>query len=229
MAVWRTSADIGGLHGFGPVDPEQDEPLFHADWERRAMSLTLAIGAAGRWSIDHSRATRESLPLTVYRANSYYQIWLDALDVQMQRYGMASAAELASGALEQPPVPLPRKLMAADVAAALARGSPVDRPASSPARFAVGDRVRTSSAMPAGHTRLPVYARGKVGIISLVHGVHVFPDVHARGEAPPFEEDPHWLYCVEFDGHTLWGDDCEPGLKVSIDAWEPYLEPEYNA
>lgn len=226
MAVWRTSADIGGLRGFGPVRPEQDEPLFHAAWERKAMSLTLAIGASGRWTIDHSRSARESLPVERYRADTYYQIWLDALDEQMKHYGMATAAELASGQMQVPPVALPRKLAAADVDAALARGSPVERPPTTPARFAVGDRVRVSDAMPAGHTRRPVYVRGKVGVVSIVHGVHVYPDVHSGGEAPPWEEDPHWLYTVEFDGRTLWGDDCEPGLTVSVDAWEPYLEAE---
>ncbi|MFA7503162.1 MAG: nitrile hydratase subunit beta [Burkholderiaceae bacterium] len=225
MGTWRTSADIGGLPGFGPVEPETDEPLFHASWEPAAMAITVALGASGRWTIDHSRATRESLPLERYRSNTYYQIWLDALDAQMLRYGMASPEELATGEMRIPPVALPRKLAAADVDATLARGSPTERPSTRAARFSPGDRVRTSSAMPSGHTRLPVYARGKTGVVRLVHGVHVYPDVHSTGDAPPYREDPHWLYAVEFDGRELWGDDGESGLNVLIDAWEPYLEP----
>src|SRR5690606_17680392 len=85
MSTWRTSADIGGLPGFGRVEPEADEPLFHASWEPMAMAITLALGATGRWTIDHSRSQRESLPLERYRANTYYQIWLDALEAQERR------------------------------------------------------------------------------------------------------------------------------------------------
>lgn len=225
MCAWRTSADIGGLPGFGRVEPEVDEPLFHASWEPAAMAMTLALGATGRWTIDHSRSERESLPLERYRSNTYYQIWLDALEAQLLRYGMADAEEIASGEMRKPPVSLPRRLEAANVDATLARGAPVERPATSPARFAPGDRVRTSSAMPTGHTRLPVYARGKTGVVRLVHGVHVYADTHASAEAPPFPDDAHWLYAVEFEGRELWGEDGEPGLVVSIDAWEPYLEP----
>lgn len=225
MSLWRTSADIGGMHGFGPVEPEVDEPLFHAAWEPMAMAITVALGASGRWTIDHSRAQRESLPVERYRSNTYYQIWIDALEKQLLRYGMVTEEELATGEMQVPPVELPRKLAAADVDAALARGSPTEREPRSPARFKVGDRVRTSAAMPAGHTRLPVYARDKVGVVRLVHGVHVFPDVHSTGEEPPYREDPQWLYAVEFDGRELWGDDGDAGLTVLIDAWEPYLEP----
>ena len=42
--------DMGGMHGFGPVEPEPDEPVFHAEWERRAFALTLAMGATGQWN-----------------------------------------------------------------------------------------------------------------------------------------------------------------------------------
>ncbi len=58
--------DMGGMQGYGPVAPQADEPLFHADWERRTLALTLAAGATGAWNIDQSRAARESLPPTVY-------------------------------------------------------------------------------------------------------------------------------------------------------------------
>ncbi len=225
MSQWRTSADIGGMPGFGRVEPETDEPLFHASWEPMAMAITVALGASGRWTIDHSRSQRESLPVERYRSNSYYQIWIDALEAQLLRYGMATKEELETGRMHVPPVSLPRKLRAADVDATLARGSPTEREPTRPARFAVGDRVRTSTAMPTGHTRLPVYARGKIGVVRMVHGFHVFPDVHATGEEPPDPEDPQWLYAVEFDGRELWGDEGEAGLAVLIDAWEPYLEP----
>ena len=54
--------DMGGQQGFGPVLLEKAAPLFHANWESRAMAITVAMGASGQWNIDLSRSARESLP-----------------------------------------------------------------------------------------------------------------------------------------------------------------------
>jgi hypothetical protein len=89
-----------------------------------------------------------------------------------------------------------------------------------PARFKVGQRVRTKVIHPATHTRLPRYARGRLGTIEAVRGCHVFPDSTAIGAG----ENPQWLYTVVFDGRELWGENTDPTLTVSIDAFEPYLE-----
>ncbi|MGO9477025.1 MAG: nitrile hydratase subunit beta, partial [Limisphaerales bacterium] len=53
--------DLGGMMGFDPIAPEKYEPVFHAEWEKRALAVTLAAGALGEWSIDRSRSMRESL------------------------------------------------------------------------------------------------------------------------------------------------------------------------
>ena len=73
---------------------------------------------------------------------------------------------------------------------------------------------------PPTHTRLPRYVRGKIGIIVVVHGCHVFPDTVAHGQG----ENPQWLYTVRFNGQDLWGPDSDPTVTVSVDAFEPYLE-----
>lgn len=197
--------DMGGLQGFGPVRPEADEPLFHAPWERRALGLTLAAGATGQWNIDQSRATRERLPPALYLASSYYRIWILALE------------QLVAN----PPQPLQRVLHAAEVDAALARGSPCGRPATRPAAFAVGDPVRARQMHPAGHTRLPRYVRGHVGRVVALHGMHAFADARAATG----DEAPQWLYTVEFDAVELWGPQADARDRVSVEAWEPYLEP----
>jgi len=213
--------DLGGQMGFGPVVPELDEPTFHAGWEKRALAVTLACGAMGHWSIDASRHARETLHPVDYLSSSYYEIWIKALEKLLLAEGLIGADELQFGrALAV--VRRPNKLLqASEVAAALARGTPSERPATAPARFAVGDRVRTANDHPAGHTRLPRYARGRIGVVELAHGVHVFPgsSAHGRGECP------QWLYTVAFAGCELWGRDADPGLTVSIDAWESTLEP----
>jgi nitrile hydratase len=102
----------------------------------------------------------------------------------------------------------------------LKRGS-YGRPAPAPARFKTGDRVRAKTMHPTTHTRLPRYARGKTGVIERVHGCHVFPDSSAMGVG----DDPRWLYTLVFDGREVWGESSDPALKISIEAFEPYLEP----
>ncbi len=213
--------DLGGRMGFGPIAPETDEPPFHAAWEKRALGVTLAAGALGHWTLDESRHARESLHPADYYASSYYEIWIKALEALLERHGEVSREELSAGHALKPGIRPERKLAAARVAAVLAKGGPVDRTERAPARFAPGDRIRTVTAHPSGHTRLPTYATGKPGVIEAVRGVHVFPDANAHG----LGEQPHWLYTVRFEGRDLWGADSDPKLSVSIDAWEPYLEP----
>lgn len=213
--------DLGGQMGFGPIAPEKDEPLYHADWEPRAMALTLASGAMGAWTIDEGRHARESLRPADYYASSYYEIWIKALSTLLERHGFVTAQEMASGVPSQPPIQ-PKRILKGDmVAAALAKGGPTERPAPATQRFQPGDRVRTLNINPTGHTRLPRYARAKRGLVTLVHGAHVFPDTSAHGAG----EQPQWLYTVEFSGPELWGREGDPALTVSIDAWESYLEP----
>ncbi|MDN5749749.1 MAG: nitrile hydratase subunit beta [Pseudonocardia sp.] len=214
------AADLGGMMGFGPVAPESDGEYFHAEWERRILALTLAVGAAGRWSIDASRHARESLPPGVYLTSSYYAIWATALERLLVEHGLVGADELAAGRSLRPGEPVP-VLDAARVPAVLAAGSPYDRPVAAPASFGVGDRVRTRVIHPSGHTRLPRYARGKAGVVARVHGAHVLPDSSAHGAG----EAPQWLYSVRFDGRELWGEGADAGLAVTIEAWEGYLDP----
>ena len=101
----------------------------------------------------------------------------------------------------------------------MTRGSFFRQP-QAPARFKLGDRVRTKNIHPPTHTRLPRYARGRFGVVELVHGCHAFPDAVAIDKG----DDPQWLYTVVFDGRELWGADADPTVTVSIDAFEPYLD-----
>ncbi len=212
--------DLGGMMGFGAVIPEDDEPLFHDAWEKRAFALTLAMGATGTWTLDASRHARETLPPAQYLSSSYYQIWLAGLEKLCLTNGLISEDELSEGHALQPPAPVKRKLMADQVAPALAKGGPVDRPAETTARFKAGDQVIAKNMHPEGHTRIPRYVRGHHGVIEAVHGVHVFPDSNAHGKG----EKPAWLYGVAFKASDLWGPDADPGLTVRVDLWEPYLD-----
>jgi nitrile hydratase len=213
--------DLGGQMGFGPVRPEPDEPVFHDGWEKRVLAINVAAGAMGHWTIDEIRHARESIPPADYLSFSYYRIWLAALDKVLVRHGFLTEAELAQGKVFVPPK-LPRRVLKGeDVPSVLRRGFPYERPAQAPAKFAIGDRVRTIVMHPQHHTRLPRYARGKLGLVERVTGCHVFPDTGAHGQP----ETAQWLYTVVFTGPELWGRDADPTSSVSIEAWESYLEP----
>jgi nitrile hydratase len=213
--------DMGGQHGFGRVEPEPDEPVFHADWERRAFALTLAMGATGEWNLDASRYARESLPPAEYLTKTYYEIWLAGLEKLVEERGLVADEELAAGRSFGAARPVARTLAGADVERTLGRGGPTEREPVRPARFAEGDRVRARNLHPPTHTRLPRYVRGHAGTVVAMHGAHIFPDAHAHGGG----EDPQWLYTVRFDARELWGEAADPTAAVSVDAFEPYLEP----
>jgi nitrile hydratase subunit beta len=184
--------------------------------------LTLCAGGMGHWSIDESRHARETLHPVDYLSSSYYEIWMKGLQKLLMTHGFISDADLQAGVPVTPVVAQPRRRLLADqVAAVLARGGPTERAKSGAPRFAAGSRVRTVTMNPSGHTRLPRYARGRVGVVELLHGAHVFPDTSAHGRG----EQPDWLYTVAFDARELWGRDADPASTVSIDAWEAYLEP----
>jgi len=211
--------DMGGMDGFGAVEPEPNEPAFHAPWEGRVLAMQRAMGYAGAWHIDMSRSAQERLPPQVYLTASYYQRWALAMEKNVVERGYAQPDEIAAGHALRPGKALPRKL-APEAVAGLTRGS-FYRQAERAARFKPGDRVCAKNIHPPTHTRLPRYARGRVGVIELVHGCHAFPDAVAIDKG----DDPQWLYTVVFDGRELWGPDADPTLKVSIDAFEPYLDP----
>jgi nitrile hydratase len=213
--------DLGGAMGFGPVAPEPNEPPFHAEWEKRAFALVLAMGATGAWNLDMSRHARERIPPAEYLSSSYYQIWLKGMQRLLVERGLATPEEIAAGRALSPAKPLPRRPDAASAPAMLAKGGPTGRPAGSPARFAVGDRVRARLLNPPGHTRLPRYVRGRPGRIAGVHGAHVFPDANAAGAG----EDPRWLYSVAFNAVEVWGPEARRGDEIFLDLFEPYLEP----
>jgi nitrile hydratase len=212
--------DMGGLDGFGPVRPEADEPVFHAEWERRAFALTLAMATPGDWNIDMSRFARENRSPADYLSKSYYQIWLAGLEQLMDERALVSREEIETGRAMLPARKDVRVLAPENVAAVLRKGGPTERAAATNPLFAVGDRVRARNTHPQGHTRLPRYARGHVGVIDRLHGCHVFPDSNAHGKG----ENPQWLYTVRFTGRELWGERAEATSSVSIDAWESYLE-----
>jgi nitrile hydratase subunit beta len=209
--------DMGGMMGFGKIEPEPDEPLFHAGWEGRVLAMTRAMGYAGLWTLDAFRAAQENLAPQTYLASSYYERWCRGLERLVVAHGLAGEDELAAGRPLRPGIGLSRKLPADAVPNRFLAN--FARPNSAPTQFKPGDAVRARNINPTTHTRLPRYARGKTGIVEAVRGCHVFPDAAALGAG----DNPQWLYTVVFTARELWGEGADPAIKVSIEAFEPYL------
>lgn len=208
--------DLGGKHGYGPVDQSQQQNFVH-EWEEKVFAMTLACGMLGQWNLDQSRFSRERADPVEYLAGSYYEHWLHGLEILLVEHGLITEQELRTGIAEQP----------ASVSAAtparvdeiLNNGGPTELPDCAPALFGVGDTVVVKPDNPTLHTRAPAYVKGKAGRIVAHYGSHIYADEHAASG----EKQPQHLYCVQFVADTLWGDSGCAGSSVHLDLFEPYL------
>jgi nitrile hydratase len=213
--------DMGGMQDMRLILPEPTEPVFHERWEARMYALTGATFFLGKWNVDAFRSAIERIPPADYLRMSYYERWLAAVLELLEKSGLASRSELESGHPTAGSAKASPPLTGDKVAPILAAGFSSERPVNSPARFAAGQSVRARKINPSGHTRLPRYARGNVGVVTRIHGAYVFPDSSARFQG----ENPQHVYTVRFSARELWGQASAPRDAVYLDLWEDYLEP----
>jgi nitrile hydratase beta subunit len=213
--------DMGGMQDMGAVQREKNEPVFHERWEGRVWGMMWLGSAWGKWNLDAMRHAIERIPPTDYLRMSYYEKWLAALVDLVVGRGLVTRGELESGkpaagsAKATPPV------KAEGVPALIARGNPVKRDVAVAARFQVGQRVRGRNINPVTHTRLPRYARGKIGTVERDHGVFLFADSNAHFQG----EKPQHLYSVRFAARELWGEQAPARDAVYVNLWDDHLEP----
>jgi nitrile hydratase beta subunit len=212
--------DMGGLQGMGPVQYEKDEPVFHAAWEGRVYGINSALRAIGKWNIDAWRHQIELLPPVDYLRMTYYERWLRINEQLLVKHGLVAAAELATGTPDPGSAKAIPALTAAAAAGRLGRGIPSSHDPKVAPKFNVGQRVRARNINPTGHTRLPRYARGKVGFIGRDHGVYTFPDTNAHFQG---QKRQH-IYSVRFSARELWGERASARDSVHLDMWDDYLE-----
>ncbi|HEX6005000.1 MAG TPA: nitrile hydratase subunit beta [Burkholderiales bacterium] len=211
--------DLGGMHGFGPVVREENEPVFHHEWERRAFALTLASAYAVKWNIDMTRYSREQMPPAEYLASSYYEHWLFGLEKLLLDLDVVAREELASGHAQGKTSYAPLADDQVRDYLGNPRNARID--ADVPAKFEIGDRIVTRNIHPLGHTRLPRYARGRHGIIDRDHGVFVFADTNAMTR----DRKPQHCYSVRFAARELWGPAASARDAVYLDLWDDHLDP----
>jgi nitrile hydratase len=211
--------DMGGMQDMGPVNAQNNEPVFHAPWEGRVFAMYWAID--GDWPSGSGRHQRELITPAEYLRMSYYERWLTALTELLVKSGMVTRSELETGVAAGGNTKGRECLKAAQVPSAIAAGSPSSSDATVAAKFHVGQRVRARNLNPVGHTRLPRYARGKPGTIAHDHGVFVFNDSLVQGMG----EKPQHLYSIRFMSRDLWGEAASAVDSVHVDLWDDHLEP----
>ena len=208
--------DMGGMQDMGPIKREPNEPIFHAEWERRAFALRFAVDEADRYQI-------ELIPPADYLRMSYYEKWLVSIEEAVKKAGLVTLAELKSGQAVGGVIKGRHALSVAEVTAVTSPGWDPTAKLTATARFQVGQRVRARNINPMGHTRLPRFARGKLGVIERDGGVEYLQDTDAQGHWE--KKPPQHVYCVRFTARELWGEHANPRDSVYVDLWEDYLEP----
>ncbi len=213
--------DMGGMHGMGPVQVEEDEPVFHHPWEGRVFALRRAMGAWRKWNIDVSRHEVELVPPADYLRMSYYARQFAAFLPMLVKSRLLTQAEIESGMPAEGQAKATPALTVEKALTLVAKGVPTNRDVAVAPRFQLGQGVRARNIHPVGHIRLPRYARGKLGTIHRDHGVFVFPDTNAHF----LGEKPQHVYSVRFTARELWGNQAAPQDSVYLDLWDDYLEP----
>jgi nitrile hydratase subunit beta len=213
--------DMGGMHGMGPVRPETNEPVFHEVWEGRVYAINRALGVWHKWNIDTGRFYIEQISPAEYLRMSYYERWFTRTVELLIKTGMVTREEVQTGTPKAGSAKLTPPLRADGVPkVALNRNIESSHEPAIKPRFKKGQHVRTHNQHPTGHTRLPRYARGKLGKIDRDHGVYNFPDTNADGRGPKRQH----VYSVQFAARELWGEQSSPRDFVYLDLWDDYLE-----
>jgi len=208
--------DMGGMQDMGPIGPEKNEPIFHAEWERRAFALFNATDV--QWP--YRRTQIELIPPADYLRMSYYEKWLAALVPILTKTGMVSAAEIESGKVLNGANTKWHVVTVAEVAGWILPVSASSEKITLATQFQVSQRVRARNLNPVGHTRLPRYVRGKLGTIERDGGIEELQDTDIQGLGPKQQH----VYTVRFAARELWGEQTSPRDFVYADLWEGYLE-----
>ncbi|WP_052668588.1 nitrile hydratase subunit beta [Nitriliruptor alkaliphilus] len=220
--------DLGGTDGLGPVITEENEPVWHSEWEKAVFTMFPTNFAKGHFNVDSFRFGIEKIHPADYLSSRYYEHWLHSIEHAVVDQGVVDAEELEARTrhyLENPDAPLPDRQDPdlVPLVETISRGGGSARRESDKApRFEVGDRVRVKrDEVPHGHTRRARYVQGREGVIVQAHGAFIYPD--SAGNGGP--EDPEHVYTILFEASHLWGERTgDSNGTVTFDAWEPYLE-----
>ena len=209
-----TIHDLGGRQGFGPVEWQDDDDshLFHAEWQARTWAMCMMMNGRFRqeqngWTLDWLRHVIERTGPADYLRMNYFDKWAQQLMAILIDDGFVDLEEFVGGHAGRPAPPFMKR-------------PPMASRDPDPPRFEVGDDVLTRRDITSMHTRLPEYARGRMGVIDRSIGPEIFADASAEGDIRKEQ-----LYTVKLDSSELWPDQAGGRFAVRLDLWDSYLEP----
>lgn len=215
--------DLGGMSGMGPLPFEENEPVFHSDWERKVFGVNMVMIMTGLYVADEERYAMEQIPAARWLNTSYYTKWIDGFEQILMSKGIATLEELRTGKATTvlPHWAADLRPVEPDAIGGIAKTNfPVTGDAGTEPKFKVGDKVRARNMHPKTHTRLPRYLRGRVGTIESQPDAFKFADDLAERAG----SNPKHVYNIRFEAEELWGPQAGPRDAVYIDLYEPYLE-----
>lgn len=210
--------DMGGMQGMGELGYEENEPVFHEEWEARLQALYFPTAP---YRPGFLRLNIEQIPAAEYLRMSYNERRLTAMIEQLIQGGFVTRAELERGRADPGFERATSALTLEEAREMVLRTPETELDIEVAARFQVGDRVRGRNIHPTGHTRMPRYTRGREGVVERDRGVFALPDNEALGLDPK----PQHVYLIRFTARELWGDEAPPRDSLFIDMWEDYLDP----
>jgi nitrile hydratase subunit beta len=212
--VWFDGAvegvrDLGGRQGFGPIEVEPDEPVWHEPWEAHTFALQAAAMMHGLYGGPVFRHGIERMVPGHYLTSSYYEQWLTGLATVLVERGHIDHADLEARTGGRFPLALP---VTADL-------TQID-PEPVPARLSVGDRVRVREIGFAGHTRCPGFVMGRRGMVVRDDGPAAVPEVEGHLGRRVMEH----VYSVRFAATELWPESTDGHAVIHVDLYERYLD-----
>ncbi|MBP1154148.1 MULTISPECIES: nitrile hydratase subunit beta [unclassified Paenibacillus] len=226
--------DVGGMDGLGPVEWEENEPVFHRPWEGRLRAIHMLASKKHKfYHLDESRSTLERIHPVYYMGSSYYQLWLLRTESLLIQKGVLAEEELNERMAQLSPDYTPQShlqpyrtirpmISPSDRKVVIDTTSGSKQPNESiQPKFSPGTVVTAKMISPLGHTRIPRYVRGKQGVIDSIHGIFTLPDAKVHAGIDLYQT----VYRVRFEAQHLWGKDASPKDKLYIELWEDYLEP----
>ncbi len=214
--------DLGGKQGYGDIDRDGEDEVFHQEWEGREWGIAQSARTPGI-TIDWWRHCRELIMPEDYLGRPYFDSWAQTDFATYIEAGWFTLDEVDAGRSLTTDIDYPEPPAAMSLEQVLDRDRAhafrFDAEIDTPPAYTVGQRVWTARHGHGGHTRLPQYARGRIGTVNAYNGAHVFPDLSATGT-----EIHQHCYNVMFEARELWPEADGRKDRVYLDLWENYLE-----
>ncbi|MDP6690855.1 MAG: nitrile hydratase subunit beta [Alphaproteobacteria bacterium] len=174
----------------------------HYDWPEWVDKFSVQISPPGHYDLSDAEAEAAEAVLSGDGKSinkNYAVLWQTACENLLVEKGLLSRDELD-----------------AKLAEMRAAETPGDD-------FAIGDQVRVRDVEPVGHAHLPLFLRGRRGVVVSRLGDFTFPEVEGDGEEAK-ARGPQAVYGVRFTAREVWGPEAPARDSLNFSIWRDYLD-----